>query len=170
MPRQNTEGESKVCKIIERVLVKEIATKPEIKDLCVNVKLTPFEAGDKMPKILIVTVDKEIIRFVKANYQSYLNMMKKEFPGNIILTVRDVRIPQKKGLTLNRLREVVLQDLCFPAVIKGRVQEVEDRENVIEIVYLDAKQSYWNETAMKSLEKLACEMLKDKYSFALFAN
>lgn len=165
-----TENESKVSKIIENVLAEEIAAKPEIKNLCAEVKLKPYSAGEKMPKILIVSVSKDVLKFLRMHYKKYLEAMNRDFNGSLILTIRSSSVPDKKGLFVNREREEFLKDLCFPAAIVGRTQEVEDRKDITQVVYLDSKQSYWNEASLKALTCLSNEMLKDNYQFPFFSN
>ena len=99
-----TENESKVSKIIENVLAEEIAAKPEIKNLCLEVKLTPYSAGERMPKILIVSVSKDLLKFLRMHYKKYLEAMNRDFNGNLILTIRNSSVPEKKGLFVNRER------------------------------------------------------------------
>lgn len=170
MSRQLTENETKVSKLIENVLKSEIATKPEVQTYCQSVKLEPFtQESYKGPKILIVEVDARVMPYLRIHYKEYLRAMNKDFEGNMIVTVRNNEVKPRKGFSPDRAREEYLQDLCFPAMIKGRSYEVEDRENGTQIVYLDSKQGFWNETSISALKKLVSYKLKDTFEFAMFA-
>lgn len=161
--------ENKVKHIILNVLKDEIAYNTNIEELCNEIFLKSYSLDDNTPKILIVYLKKDLIKYIRVYYKEYLYMMKQNFTENIILTVRNESIDSKKGLGVSKQREEILQDLCFPGVIKGRSQEVEDRNNVIQKVYLDYNQRYWSDIEMKAIEKLANEVLQDNYVIDLFS-
>ncbi|ORD93438.1 hypothetical protein ECANGB1_2244 [Enterospora canceri] len=169
MARQLNEKETKTVKLIERILADEMRAKPEVSGMLGDLQLKPYTVGDKSVQILVVSVKEDLLRFLRKNYREFLTAMKKEFPGMVILATRNEKAPEKKGLALNRKREALLNDLCFPAVVMGRSQEVESRTEVVQNVYLDAKQSYWSDNEMKAIQCLAAQILKDKFEFKLFA-
>ncbi|KAL6121256.1 hypothetical protein NUSPORA_01854 [Nucleospora cyclopteri] len=165
-----TEKELRVSKIIEKALSKEITAKPEIQNMCTNIKLSMYSFEETIPKTLLVNVEENLLRFLRVNYKKFMASMKNEFQNVMILVVRNNAVTKKKdALTVNRKREDIISDICFPATIKGRSQEVESINDVLQHIYLDNKQQYWSDAEMKAIECIAGKILNERFVVEMFS-
>merc|ERR1712131_351278 len=159
-----SENESKVSKIIEKVLSNEIAANPNVKEICSIVKLAPYSLGENVPRVLIVYVETGLLIFLRKYYRDFITSQKKELRNTMILTVRNKEIPAKKDpLAVVRQREEILYDICFPATVMARSQDVESINDILQHIYLDNKQQYWSNAEMSAIEILASKLFKEKF-------
>merc|ERR1712131_75117 len=165
-----TENDTAMLEIIKNVIAEEIKHKPEILDDIDTVRITPMSFGPTLQKAVLVFVNPKILKFLRIHYKQYLSDAQNLLGDFMILTLRSTEAPKKKGhLSVNRQREEILTDICFPGKIVARTQEVEDAKNSVQHVYLDGEQVYWSDSELQVIENIANRILEEKFSVQHFA-
>lgn len=162
-----TECESKTSFIIKKLLASASNREPVLNDLMGEIKLSPFIFEENMPKIMVVTMPLQLLINAKLQYSEIIAELKKEFPKYVILTKRTAEIP-KNDSKPNRIREELISDLLFPAIVVARTNEVETRDDQTQVVYLDNKNLCWNKQEIYSLEKLLKKTFELNFKIKIF--
>lgn len=165
---QLTDSENKVSKVLRNKLSTFIEKEPCLNDECEHISLTPYIFSEDMPKIMVVSMPLQLLINLKISYREIVNSMKKEFPNYIFLFRRHGDIPNPKVFTPIRIREEIIQDLVFPAVISARTNEVESCDEMTQVVYLDNKNQFWSKNELLSIEKLLCKVFEQNFRILPF--
>lgn len=163
-----TESELKTSRSMRNVLSAAVDREPAIKAHFENISLTPFIFNENLPKIMVVTMPLELLINAKLQYAEIVAALKREFPKYIILTRREGEIPSGKVFTPVKIREQLISDLVFPAVVVARTNEVESREEMTQVVYLDSKSQVWTKQELLSIESLLCSQFGQNFKIKIF--
>lgn len=165
-----TELESKVAKVFSRVLATPLENEPELKGALSAISLAPFSFSEDLPKAMVITMPLELLIYAKLHSKELVAALKKEMPKYMVVMRRGGEMPSPKIFNPVRCREDVLGDLVFPAVVAGRTSEVESREEMTQVVYLDSKNQCWSKPELSALEKLLCASFGQNFKVRIFGS
>lgn len=149
-----TELENKVAKTFSKVLATPIKNEASLGDLTSRITLNALSFSEDLPNVMVVTMPVDLLIYAKQNSKELLSALKKELPKYMILFRREGEIPSPKINNPMKAREEILGDLVFPAVVAGRLAEVESRDEIRQLVYLDSKNQCWTKAELLALEKV----------------
>lgn len=167
---KHTESENKVAKILGQILSASVEREPHLKPLLEDVSLTPYIFTEDLPKIMVLTLPLELLINLKLQYGEAISSLKREFPKYIILFRRVGEVPPSKVFTPVKSREELIGDLVFPAMVTGRSNEVESREEMTQLVYLDSKNQCWSRPELAAIEKLLCTVFEQNFRIRIFGS
>jgi hypothetical protein len=160
---KRTESEVKVSKIIEKAMCPNVIKHEGLAAHIESIKLFPYTLSDSLPKVLIITMPKELLLHLKLSYSNAMAALRKEFPSFTILTMRNDKIMPKTASNPLRSREEILADILFPAAIAGRSTEVESKTEMTQIVYLDAKTCCWSKPEIKAINQVLSILFEEDF-------
>lgn len=163
-----TDSEFKVSKILRNVLSEAIQGEPDLSRHLEEITLSPYIFNDNLPKIMVVTLPLELLIHSKLQYGKIMSALKKEFSNYILLTRRTGEVPSSKIFTPIKSREELIQDLVFPALISARTNEVESRDDMTQVVYLDSKNQCWSKPELSSIENLLSNVFEQNFRVRIF--
>lgn len=165
---QLTDSELKVSKCMKNILSESIKREPTLSQHLEEITLTPYIFNESLPKIMVVTVPLELLIYSKLQYGEIIAALKNEFPKYTILIRRSGEIAPSKVFTPVKSREELIQDLVFPATISARANEVESRDEMTQVVYLDTKNQCWSKPELSSIENLLCKVFGQNFKIRMF--
>lgn len=165
-----TELESKVAKTIGRILETPLSNEPGLKDTLSAISLTPYSFSEDLPKVMVVSMPLELLIYAKLHSKELMAALKKDMPKYMIVMRRVTTTPFPKTFNPIRDSENVLEDLVFPAIVAGRVNEVESRDEMTQIVYLDSKNQCWSKPELFTLEKLLSGVFEKTFKMKIFGS
>lgn len=169
MDRQ-TESEAKVSKIFTKVLATPITKEPKLSESIENISITPYIFTDDIPKVMLLTMPLDLLIYAKVHSAELLSTLRKEFPKYMILMRRAGEIPASKVFAPVKSREEIISDIVFPAIVSARLNEVESKEDMSQLVYLDGKNQCWNKPELATLEKLMCTVFGQNFKVKIFGS
>lgn len=167
---KHTESENKVSKILGQILSVSIGREPHLRPLLESISLTPYIFTEDLPKIMVLTLPLELLINLKLQYGEIIGSLRREFPKYIILIRRAGEIPPSKVFTPIKSREELIGDLVFPAMVTGRSNEVESREEMTQLVYLESKNQCWSKPELAAIERLLCTVFEQNFRVRIFGS
>lgn len=167
---RKTELETKVVEIIKKNLATVFEKEQSLKESLSNISITPYDFTEDLPKVLVVTMPLNLLIYVKLESNKITSEIKKNLQKYMIVFRRSGDIPCSKISNPMKAREEILADLVFPAVVSGRSNEVESRDEKTQVVYLDGKNPFWAKHELSALEKLLCNVFGQNFKVRLFGH
>lgn len=167
MDRQ-TESESKISKIFAKVLATPLQKEPKLRESISNISIAPFIFTEDIPKVLLITMPLDLLIYSKLHSVEILSTLRKEFPKYMILMRRSGEIPESKVFSPVRAREEIIGDMVFPAIVAARLNEVESKDEMSQLVFLDSKNQCWTKPELVTLEKLMCTVFGQNFRVKIF--
>lgn len=164
----HTEAEMKVSKVIKDVLADSISTKPQLGRMADELSIMTISLGKDMSDVIIVKMPEELLRHSRLVYGKMIAGFKKIFNNAMVLTMNNNEIPARKTYNPNRIRENVVNDLLFPSVVAARALEVESRDEMKQLIYLDAKNQLWSHSDLNTIEKVLEKVLCESFTLGFF--
>lgn len=169
MDRQ-TESEAKVSRIFTKVLATPISKEANLVESIANIAITPFIFTEDIPKVLLLTMPLDLLIYAKLHSTEIISNLKKEFPKYMILMRRAAELPEPKVFSPVKSREEVIADIVFPSMVSARLNEVESRDEMTQLVYLDSKNQCWTKPELATLEKLMCTVFGQNFKVKIFGS
>lgn len=163
-----TETETKVSKVVREALALTISAQPHLESMTEEITLMPLNFGKGTSEVMVVKMPEELLRNARLEYSKMIEALKKVFFNALVLTMNNNVIPEKKNYNPNAVREIALNDILFPAVVAGRSLEVESRDEMRQCVYLDPKKQFWDDSELRTIEKVLGTILDGDYRIGCF--
>lgn len=166
--QNNTETEKKVFKIVRESLFETLAREPHLSEMVERITITPFNFGTEMPEVVVFSVPSELLNSARLEYSKLMKGLKKVFSNATLLTMRAGEVVPKKSHNPLRSRENIVKDLVFPSAVFARTTEVESREEMKQLVLLDAKNQCWTGIELRAIEKVMSSILSEDFHVGIF--
>ncbi|KAI4291730.1 small subunit ribosomal protein S7e [Pancytospora philotis] len=163
-----TEAEVKVSKVIKDALADSVSAHPQLQDMADRVTVVPLKFGNNMSEVVVVKMDSELLRHAKLVYSKMVAGIAKIFANAMVLTMNNKEIAPRKNYNPKHDREAVVNDLVFPSVVAARATEVESRDDMRQLVYLDSKNQVWSNSDLATIEKVLAKVLQENYAIGFF--